>query len=137
VGGINPMIITEENYQLWIIKRTLSIALILSMLILIIVSNPKEYIYGLLFSTCITVLNFRLMCISIERSLDMAQKKIKFFILGNYAMRTFIYGIVIFISYIADYLNLYTAILGLFSVKITIIFGVFYKKGLFKFIKKQ
>ncbi len=77
------------------------------------------------------------MCISIERSLDMAQKKIKFFILGNYAMRTFIYGIVIFISYIADYLNFYTAILGLFSVKITIIFGVFYKKGLFKFIKKQ
>lgn len=52
-------------------------------------------------------------------------------------MRTFIYGIVIFISYIADYLNFYTAILGLFSVKITIIFGVFYKKGLFKFIKKQ
>ncbi len=52
-------------------------------------------------------------------------------------MRTFIYGIVIFISYIADYLNFYTAILGLFSVKITIIFGVFYKKGLFKFIKNN
>ena len=30
MGGINPMNITEENYQLWIIKRTLSIALILS-----------------------------------------------------------------------------------------------------------
>ncbi|MEW9094797.1 MAG: ATP synthase subunit I [Clostridiaceae bacterium] len=130
------MSVTGENYQLWIIKRTLSVALILSALILITFSNPKEYIYGLLFSTCITVLNFRLMCISIEKSLYMAQKKIKFFILTNYTIRTFIYGVVIFISYIADYLNFYTAILGLFSVKIIIIFSTFYKNSLFKIIKK-
>ena len=83
------MNITEENYQLWIIKRTLSIALILSMLILIIVSNPKEYIYGLLFSTCITVLNFRLMCISIERSLYMPQKKNKIFYTGKLCHKNF------------------------------------------------
>lgn len=125
-----------SNYQIKIILRALIFAVVLSMLIAFIFSNPKEYIYGLLFSTSITVLNFRLMSISIQRALNMPQKKIKFFIATNYAIRTAIYGIILSVSYMADYLNFYTAIIGIFSVKIVILMGVLDHKYLLKFKKK-
>lgn len=126
----------EGNYQRKIIIRALSLALILSGIILLILPNPKQYIYGLAFSTSINVLNFRLMGITFERSVNMPQNKAVGYVVTNYFIRYIIYGIMLTVSAVADYISFYTAILGLFMVKIVILSSPFCDK-IFSRSKKE
>lgn len=116
----------EGNYQRKIIIRALALALILSGIILLILPNPKQYIYGLMFSTAINVLNFKLMSLTFEKSVNMPQDRAVGYVVTNYIIRYIIYGIMLTVSAVADYISLYTAILGLFMVKIVILYGSFY-----------
>lgn len=111
----------EGNYQQKIIIRALALALILSGIFWLVFPNPKEYIYGLIFSTSINVLNFRLMGITLEKAINMPSKNIMPYVFANYFVRYTIYGIMLVISAVADYISIYTAILGLFMVKIVIL----------------
>lgn len=120
------MSLTEGNYQRKIIIRALALALIISGIILLILPNPKEYIYGLIFGAIINVLNFRLMALTFEKAVDMHKNKAVGYVVANYFIRYFIYGTVLTIAALADYINLYTAILGVFMVKIVIHFSSFY-----------
>ncbi len=120
------MNLSKLNYQVRIMLKALLFSFILSVFIIVILPDPKKHVYGLVFSTLITILNFRLMCISIEKAICMSQKKIRAFIATNYGIRTFIYGIVLAIAFIADYLSFYTAIIGLFSIRIIIFIDVFF-----------
>lgn len=115
----------EGNYQQKIIIRALILALIFSGIILLLLPNPKEYIYGLIFSTSISVLNFRLMGITFEKAVSMPQNKAMGYVVVNYFIRYIIYGVVLIVSAKADYISLYTAILGIFMVKIVIFSGAF------------
>ncbi len=126
----------EGNYQRKIIIRALALALILSGIILLIFPNPKQYIYGLVFSTSINVLNFRLMGITFEKALNMSQKRIMPYIMSQYLLRYFIYAIMLIVSAVADYISFYTAILGLFMVKIVILSSPFCDK-IFSRVKKE
>lgn len=116
----------EGNYQLKIVIRASILALVFSGIILLLLPNPKEYIYGLIFGTSINVLNFRLMGITFERAMNMTQRKIMPYIMINYLIRYAIYAIMLIISAVADYISLYTAILGLFMVKIIILSSSIY-----------
>jgi len=111
----------EGNYQLKTMLGAMAIASILSGIMLITIPNPKSYIYGLMFTTTITILNFRLMSMNIEKAIDMPGKNINKYILVNYTFRYIIYGIAVIISFLADYINIYTALFGLFTIKIVII----------------
>lgn len=116
----------EGNYQQKIIIRALVLALIISGIILLILPNPKQYMYGLIFSTSINVLNFRLMGLTFEKAVNMPKNRAVGYVVINYFVRYIIYGIMLTISAIADYISLYTAILGLFMVKIVILSSPFY-----------
>lgn len=116
----------EGNYQQKIIIRALILALIFSGIILIILPNPRQYIYGLIFGTSINVLNFRLMGITFEKAVNMPQKKIMPYIMSQYLIRYIIYATMLVISAVADYISLYTAILGIFMVKIVILSSPIY-----------
>lgn len=116
----------EGNYQQKIIIRALLLALIFSGIILLILPNPKQYIYGLAFGTIINVLNFRLMGLTFEKSVNMPQNKAVGYVVVNYIIRYLIYGVMLTISAVADYISFYTAILGLFMVKIVILSSPFY-----------
>lgn len=116
----------EGNYQLKIIIRALILALIFSGIILLLLPNPKEYIYGLIFGTSINVLNFRLMGITFEKAMNMPQKRIMPYIMSQYLLRYIIYAIMLVVSAVADYISLYTAILGLFMIKIAILSNPIY-----------
>lgn len=116
----------EGNYQQKIIIRTLILALIFSGIILLLLPNPKEYIYGLIFGTLINVLNFRLMGITFEKAMNMQQKRIMPYIMSQYLIRYAIYAIMLVISAVADYISLYTAIVGIFMVKIVILSSPYY-----------
>lgn len=131
------MKILEGNYQQKIIIRALGIALILSGIFWLLLPNPKEYIYGLIFSTSINVLNFRLMGITFEKAVNMPEGRIIPYITVNYIVRYTIYGVMLTVSAIADYISLYTAILGLFMVKIVILSSPFYDIILDKVSKRD
>lgn len=126
----------EGNYQLKTMLGAMAIAIIMSGIMRIIISNPKSYIYGLMFTTTITILNFRLMSINIEKAIDMPGGNINKYILVNYIFRYIIYGIAITISFLADYINIYTALFGLFTIKIVIISDALIEWILDRFKKK-
>ena len=115
-----------ENYFSTIIKRGIILVLVISGIILLIAKNPKPYLYGIIFGSSINFLNFRLMYISTKKAMSMSIKGAQSHTVTNYFIRYFIYGIVLVVAAKADYINLYTAALGFFIVKIVIISDAFF-----------
>lgn len=116
----------QDNTQSKVIKRVLILTLLIIGVFFLVFPEPKPYIYGIIFGASINVLNFRLMSLTLEKAVKMSQNKIMPYVMGNYMVRYLIYGIVLTISAIADYINFYSTVLGLFIVKIVIIFDIFY-----------
>lgn len=116
----------EENTNQVIIKRVIALALIITGIIFFVSSNPKPYIYGLAFGTSINLLNFRLMSLTLEKAVTKGTNKVMGYVMGNYMVRYIIYGVVLYISAIADYISLFTVVIGFFMVKIIIISDTFY-----------
>ncbi|KNF09721.1 F-ATPase, F0 complex, subunit I AtpI [Gottschalkia purinilytica] len=115
-----------KNYCETITKRSVIVMLIGTGLILLLFKDPKSYIYGLIFGGSINILNFRLMSISVRKSVNMSQNSAKRHTINNYMIRYLIYGLVLTIAALADYINLYTTIMSMFIVKIVIISDSFY-----------
>lgn len=115
----------EKNTNQEIIKRVIALALILIGIIFFVFSNPKPYIYGLIFGTTINILNFRLMSLTLEKAVTKRANRIKGYVMGNYIIRYIIYGVVLYISVIADYISFVTVVIGFLMVKIIIISDAF------------
>lgn len=115
-----------ENTGYKITRRVLILTLIISGIFFFVFPNPKEYVLGLVFGAIINLLNFRLMTITLSKSVNMSQRQIMPYVIGNYGLRYIIYGTVLVVGAVADYLNFYTVVLGVFMVKIVIISDSFY-----------
>lgn len=115
-----------ENYFITIIKRSIILVAIISAIILVAFKEPKPYLYGLLFGSVINLLNFRLMYLSTKKAVTLSMRGAQSHIVINYLIRYMIYGLVLIVAAKADYINLYTAILGFFIVKIIILSDAFY-----------
>lgn len=115
-----------ENYFSTIVKRSLIFISLISLIILIAFKNPKPYIYGLLFGSIINILNFRLMYLSTKKAMSLGMKGAQRHVVTNYIIRYIIYAIVLIVAVKAEYLSMYTVILGFFTVKIIILSDAFY-----------
>lgn len=115
-----------ENTGNKITRRVVILTLILSGVLLMAVPDPKEYVLGLVFGAIINLLNFRLMSITVAKSVDLPQGKIMPYIVANYMVRYLIYGVVLTIAALANYLNFLMVIVGFFMVKIIILSDTFY-----------
>lgn len=115
-----------ENTGYKIMRMVIILTIILSAIILIVVPEPKQYILGLIFGAIINLLNFRLMSITLKKSSNMDPGKIMAYIMTNYMIRYLVYGIVLYISAIADYISLLTVVIGFFMVKVAIISDAIY-----------
>lgn len=115
-----------ENIFTTILKRSLVVMIIGILAILILTSEPKPYIYGLLFGMIINILNFRLMSLSVKKALTLNPGIAQKYAVGNYLVRYMIYGIVLYIAATADYIDLLMVIVGFFTVKLIIISDTFY-----------
>lgn len=92
------------------------------LMILIVTSNfNKPMILGLLFGTIIAVLNFRLLAISIEKSVTMPQNKAQVYSSSRYMLRMIIVGVVLLVSAKATHLNIIGVAIGLVSPKFVIL----------------
>ena len=111
----------DENIISIIIKRTIILGLILIGIILITIREPKPYALGLIFGTSVGILAFMLMGKSVERSVTMEPSRAYGYTVRQYFLRMFIYGIVLVIAALADYLSFLTVAIGLLMIKTVIV----------------
>ncbi|HHV46660.1 MAG TPA: ATP synthase subunit I [Tissierellia bacterium] len=83
--------------------------------------EPKPLVLGFIFGTSIGILGFKLLELTINKAVTMPPEKAFFYAFCQYIMRYMIYGIVLAVAALADYLSLVTAIIGLLMIKIVIL----------------
>lgn len=108
----------EVNY---VTKGVIVYDLIVIILLLITSTFNKPMILGLLFGTMIAMLNFRLLAITINKSVTMPVSKAQIYSSAQYMMRMLITGVVIFVSVKAPHLNVIGVAIGLLSPKFVIL----------------
>lgn len=126
------------DFQLKIFKNTLKMMVILIIGFVIFMKNPRPMVYGLVFGTIINMLNFRLLALTLEKSVTMPPSKAQVYVGSRYFVRYIIKGIVLFIGIKADYLNVIGVIIGLVVIKILIItMNLFNNKAFFEKIFRR
>lgn len=104
-----------------IIKLTIAISLVIVGLLAFFIEEPKVYVLGMIFGSSISVLSFILMGITTSKAVKMEPSKAYGYAVRNYFIRYIIYFSVLLVAALADYINLFTTILGLFMIKIVIL----------------
>lgn len=111
----------NNDLILKISKRVLAGILVFSIIFLLFLENPKPLVLGLFLGGIISIISFILIDKTLTNAIKLPGKQIKFYIMKHYIIRYVIYFVVIFIAAKADYLSIITTLLGLLSVKYTII----------------
>lgn len=100
--------------------------------IFLFVKQPWPYVKGLIFGGLISILMFKHLYISINRSVEKKSSRAQIYMTIQALIRYAIYGITIFIGAKADYLSLLTTIIGILSMKYLIL-----GENIYKTIKKK
>lgn len=112
----------EINY---VTKGVIVYDLIAIILLLITSTFSKEMLLGLIFGTIIAVLNFRLLAITIEKSVTMPVSKAQIYSAGQYLLRMTVTGVVLLVSVKAPYMHVLGVAIGLLSPKFVILTKTF------------
>ncbi len=115
------MMFGHENIVVIIIRRTITISLIIVGVMLIGIKEPKPYILGYIFGTSVNILTFKLMEKSAEKAVTMEPSRAYGYSVRQYFVRYFIYAIVLIIGALADYLSFFAVALGLLMIKTVIV----------------
>ena len=94
--------------------------IVLAILLVTSIFN-KSMLLGLLFGTIIAVLNFRLLALTIEKSVSMPQSKAQVYSASRYILRMTIVGVVLLVSAKAPHINIIGVAIGLVSPKFVIL----------------
>ena len=95
--------------------------LIVLLILLVTSTFSKSIFVGLLFGTIIAVLNFRLLALTIEKSVSMPQSKAQVYSASRYILRMTIVGVVLLVSAKAPHINIIGVAIGLVSPKFVIL----------------
>lgn len=113
-----------------IIKRTLIWSVFLIVVIfLLTLRNAKPYILGYIFGVLISILAFKLLHNSVNKSVMMEPNRARLYSTSQYFIRFIIYAVVLAIAGKADYLSLITTFLGLIMVKLVIVTTTIFDKN--------
>lgn len=104
-----------------VIKGVVIIDLIAAILIIFLSSSAKEMLTGLLFGTIIAILNFKLLAISLQKSVTYPPTKAQIYSTSRYIIRMFIVGVVLFVSAKSPHINIIGTTTGLLSTKFSIL----------------
>ena len=114
--------------KITIVKNAIIITSIGAAVTFFISKNYMPYLTGMLFGFLIAVLCFQQLTISISKAVNLPPNKAQIFVGTRYFIRLIIYGMVIYISISADYINLIGTLFGLLSIKLSIILSGVLKK---------
>lgn len=112
---------TLRSQVRWVIKGMVIIDLIAAILIIFLSNSPKEMLTGLLFGSIIAMLNFRLLAISLQKSVTYPPTKAQIYSTSRYIIRMFIVGVVLFVSAKSPHINIIGTAIGLLSTKFAIL----------------
>ncbi|OHW61931.1 ATP synthase I chain [Andreesenia angusta] len=115
-----------KNYVATIIKRTTALLLFGIGLSFFLAKEPMPYIYGFIFGGSISILGFKLLEQSAKKAANMNESGAKNYMTITYFIRYAIYGVMLVVSAKADYINLFTAIIALFLIKLVIVSDAVY-----------
>lgn len=107
----------RDSFSNAYIVLTGAFLLILGGLFFFLFPDPWPLVKGLAFGGLISMLMFKLLYLTIVRSVEMESARAQAYASLSYLIRYLIYGVTIFIAAKADYLNLWTCLVGIFSVK--------------------
>ena len=102
-------------------KDVIVFDLIVLAILLVTSTFNKSMLLGLLFGTIIAVLNFRLLALTIEKSVSMPQSKAQVYTGSRYILRMTIVGVVLLTSAKAPHINIIGVAIGLVSPKFVIL----------------
>jgi ATP synthase I subunit len=123
-----------------IYKNIAIVTILVAILLAILLKDPRPFVYGLVFGTLISVLNFRALALTIEKAVHMSPERAQAYATSRYFLRFIINGLVIFISIKADYIHVVGTIIGMFTIKFVIfVTNLFNDISFFKriFIRKE
>jgi hypothetical protein len=121
-----------------IIKLTLLISVALIIISLIFFRNRTGMVYGLIFGSTISVLNFLELEKTLIKSSRMNPRNSQSYATKHYFLRYFITGLVLLISIKASYINTIGTVIGLLLLKFVImITNLFNDKEYFKRIFRK
>lgn len=126
--------------QFKIIKLTVIILVILSMISFFFLDYSMTWIYGYVFGGLIGILNFMLLAKTIEKAMKMPPARAQVYVSTNYFIRFSIMIIVLFVSLKADYINTLATVIGLLLIKFVILVtNLFNDKEYYKriFMRKE
>jgi len=120
----------NNDLILKIYKRTLIFSFFIIGFSFFLLKEPKAAILGYIFGTLIAMLAFKLLDLSVQKSVKMPPRRASAYAVGQYFIRYTIYGTVLLVAGKADYLSLTATVLGLLSIKIVIILSSIFNKSL-------
>lgn len=95
-------------------------AIITSLILSIVTKETIHSILGVVFGSVIAILNFRLLALTMEKSVDFSPGKAQAYTASRYLVRMFIVAVVVFVSVKNPNINVIGTILGLVSTQIVI-----------------
>lgn len=111
-----------------IVKNAIIITAVGAVITFFVSKNYMPYLTGMLFGFLIAVLCFQQLSMAISKAVNLPPGKAQIFVGTRYFIRLIIYGMVIYISIKADYINLIGTLYGLLSIKLSIILSGIFKK---------
>lgn len=110
-------------------KRVMILVLLLSGIFAFGFQDPKPIILGLIFGSIISILNLKLIDNTISKAIKMSPPRARGYTIAHYFARYLIYFFVILVAALAEYLNLFSTIVGLLTVKFVILFSNIFDKN--------
>lgn len=108
----------EINY---VTKGVIVYSLIVMILLLTTSTFSKPIMLGVVFGAIISVLNFRLLAITLQKSLTMPVSRAQIYSGTQYMMRMTITGVVLLVSIKSPNLNMIGTVIGLLGPKFVIL----------------
>lgn len=113
--------------QWQVAKLTAGVLVVLGIILAIVFkTTAMPLITGLFFGGIIGILTFRLLGISMEKSISMSPSRAQIYVSAQYFLRMAITGAALFVSVKVETLNIFTVALGLIYVK-AVIYGLHLK----------
>ncbi|MEG0856112.1 MAG: ATP synthase subunit I [Terrisporobacter sp.] len=95
-------------------------AILVSVIAFLLSKQTISIVLGVVFGSIIAILNFRLLALTMEKSIDLPPSKAQVYTASRYSIRMFIVAAVVFVSVKNPNINVLGTILGLVSTQIVI-----------------
>jgi hypothetical protein len=110
-----------KKMQFDMLRKVILVICFISGASVFIMDEPLGFIYGLVFGSGISLLNFFELANTLNRAVLMRPDKAQSFTVIKYFIRYIVTAIVVYISIVAPYINVLGTILGLIIIKLIIL----------------